>query len=359
MAQKTLEQIRKEINEVDDSLAHALVRRAGLAKLVRDVKRETDTQVYHPSRERSILDRVFTICKESGFSQEQVDTVFLSVISACRSIVGDLEIAIPGPLGGMLHAAVIKQFGPVENIVSVSSVSDVVKRIQTAQSPYGIVPVSVDNEGVFNETLFALLSSPVSIAAEICISPRLAVCGSTDEYSRMYVSEDLLPDIEYSLLRSVCGQCCLLPMGAVESLSLEQCAQSSAVLLPEILSHVYPFPIRKDGLRIMSSESMRFFVLGKPDTNTLDHNVQALICVIKDRKGALRSVLEPFEKNDITLLAIESRTSTETSWESVFYIECECKAKRETIEIILKELERICLYVKNVGSFYREAEQRV
>ena len=356
MPQKDLEQIREEINQVDDTLAQILVKRANLAKQVRDVKKITDTQVYQPSRERNILDRVYNICKDSGFSQDQVSKIFLAVISACRSIVGDLEVAIPSTLGGIAHAALVKQFGPIQNIVSLSTTEDVVKRVQTNQSPYGILPVSMDRDGVFNNTLFSILSSEVSITVEVDFKTHLSLCGqwSRDEsVDEIYIPEDLFSIIDYQKLTSIFNKPKLIAIDLSSTLGITKIAEKSAILLPDILSQVYPIPVLKNNLSITKFDSLRYFIIGKPESNTVNHNVMALVCVVKDRSGALRSVLEPFERNNITLLSIESRTSHKSPWESVFYIECECKGRFEIIQTILRDLEKLSLHVRSLGSFYR------
>ncbi|MCL1952647.1 MAG: chorismate mutase [Oscillospiraceae bacterium] len=54
----TLEELRAEIDAVDDALAALLARRMDLAAQVAAIKRETGAPVFQPAREKAILERL-------------------------------------------------------------------------------------------------------------------------------------------------------------------------------------------------------------------------------------------------------------------------------------------------------------
>ena len=83
---RSLVEIRKDIDEVDEKFAKLLVQRASLAREVRNFKTGSDVQVYHPSRERQILERAYEICGDSGFSQKAIENIFL-----CYYLLGEFS----------------------------------------------------------------------------------------------------------------------------------------------------------------------------------------------------------------------------------------------------------------------------
>lgn len=54
---KTLEEIRKEIDAIDDTLMHQLNRRFSLMKAVKEIKKQTATAVFDASREQDIFNK--------------------------------------------------------------------------------------------------------------------------------------------------------------------------------------------------------------------------------------------------------------------------------------------------------------
>lgn len=359
--EKSLADIREEIDKIDDSIAQALVNRAKLAKAVRDFKQGNDIQVYHPSREREILDRVYKICAESGFSAKQVDKVFLSVISACRSIVGDLEICIANGVCGLAHAAVTSQFGPVDQIFCVNSVEEVFARVEEGSSQYGIVPVSKVNDGILGETLFAFLGSNQLITAEVDVKNICSLYSNAqtkEEIKQVFIELELYSTLNFTKLKEYFSNSVLImPFSVQDSLDIVAgMDKDRGIIAPAILNSYLSIPALVENLDISPIVEERFFVIGAPEPNQSKHNVYSLICVVKDRSGILREILEPFEKEDLTLLTLESRTSKNKKWECAFYIEVQIPDDSERLSRVIKNLNTRCSYVRQLGTFYRGAE---
>ncbi len=354
---KSLSDIRIEIDAVDDSIARALVKRAELAKEVRAVKQGEDILTYHPARERQILDRVFSICKDTGFAQKQVEKVFLSVLSACRSIVGDIEVCIAGSLGGINHAAVFTQFGPIDRVCVTANVEEVFRRVEDGSSHYGIIPVSRNEDGILSESLFGFLNSSQTITTEVDVQNNCSLFSNSkkiEDIKEVFVEVGLSSTLNISKLKTFLAEDAIIHPYAGEKELRELELDNQAVLAPSILSSYITLPVLVDNLDLSSSIRTRFFVVGPPEVNQEKHNVTALVCVVKERSGALREILEPFEKLDLTLLALESRTSKGKKWECVFYLEFESLGRDQDVSDLVTQLESKCLFVKKLGSFHRE-----
>ena len=81
-----LDELRKNIDSIDDEILRLLERRANKALEVARVKQSSGwTSYYDPERERRILERL-TAAHDGSLSPSAISSVFQEIISACRSI---------------------------------------------------------------------------------------------------------------------------------------------------------------------------------------------------------------------------------------------------------------------------------
>jgi chorismate mutase/prephenate dehydratase len=79
----------------------------------------------------------------------------------------------------------------------------------------------------------------------------------------------------------------------------------------------------------------------------------ALMVSIKDKPGALYSLLLPFAEGNVSLTRIESRPSQQKAWEYVFFIDLLGHAEDGRVRAVLERVEAQANQVKILGSFPR------
>jgi chorismate mutase/prephenate dehydratase len=115
-----LEQIRREIDRIDDELASLLQRRAGLAQEIGRLK--GGAPAYRPERESEILQRITR--QKGDLSPERIAAVFREIISACRGLEEAIRVSYLGPEGTFSEQAVRKHFGAAVEALPVASVDE-------------------------------------------------------------------------------------------------------------------------------------------------------------------------------------------------------------------------------------------
>ena len=107
-----LEQIRNDIDSVDQQIQELLNRRATLAEAVAKAKfaSEENPLFYRPEREAQVLRRLVEL-NQGPLPGEAVTAIFRSVMSNCRALEKALSVAFLGPLGTFSEEAANKQFG--------------------------------------------------------------------------------------------------------------------------------------------------------------------------------------------------------------------------------------------------------
>ncbi len=92
----TLEELRTQIDNIDDTLLDLFNKRMELVHKVGELKNSTGAPIYRPEREQSILTRLKA--KNRGrLTSEAVDALFLELFAVARNIELPERIAYLGP----------------------------------------------------------------------------------------------------------------------------------------------------------------------------------------------------------------------------------------------------------------------
>jgi len=213
-ANKKLEIIRREIDELDNELLALINRRAQLAKKVAEVKDdEGSDHYYRPEREAEVL-RSLVEGNDGPLPGEHIARIFQEIVSACRALQKPLAVVYLGPEGTFSERAALKHFGHAIDSRPVDSIGAVFRQVESGGGDYGVVPIENSTEGVVGHTLDMFVSSGLSICGEVELrihpgsTTRFVVIGrqaagatGRDKTSVLFSSKDR-PGALYELLQS-------------------------------------------------------------------------------------------------------------------------------------------------------------
>jgi len=163
-----LEEVRGQIDAIDEKIQQLLNERARLAQRVGISKSATGQTVdfYRPEREAQVLRRVRE--RNSGpLSDEELVRLFREIMSACLAQQEPLKVAFLGPEGTFTQAAVLAHFGHSVRALSLASIDEVFHEVEAANADFGVVPIENSTEGTVNHTLDRFLTSPLKICGEV------------------------------------------------------------------------------------------------------------------------------------------------------------------------------------------------
>jgi chorismate mutase/prephenate dehydratase len=351
--EKKLQELRQQIDALDDQILDMINRRAEVVVAVGKAKRESRGEYYVPSREKAIYERL--IAKNPGpFPDEGVKRVFREIISASLSLEQPLKVAFLGPQATYTHVAAMQQFGLSAQLVPLKNISSIFEEVSRGRASYGVVPVENSNEGVVSHTLDMFMSSDLKIIAEILLPVShdlLNLSGQTDDIRRVVSHPQALGQCRSWLEENLAD----IPL--VEAASTATAAQqaaedaSVAAIASEAAASLYGLRVVKHKIEDNPNNFTRFLIIGKEMQGPSGNDKTSIMFSVKDQAGVLYHMLEPFSKRDINLAKIESRPTKGKAWEYIFFLDMEGHVQEEKIAAALEELQTHCQFLKVLGAY--------
>jgi chorismate mutase/prephenate dehydratase len=353
LKEKTLEEMRAEIDAIDDQILDCLNRRAALVIEVGQHKARNNREFFVPSRERAIYDRL-SARNPGPFPSGGIRNVYREIISASLSLEQPLTVAYLGPQATFTQLAAIRQFGVSARLMPAKSVSAVFDEVLRGRAEYGVVPVENSNEGIVSHTLDMFLESELKIYAEVHVEisqSLLSLSGRMEDVKKICSHpqalaqcrewlEENLPDVSQVDVSST-------------ALAAQMAAEdgSTAALASEVAATLYGLRIVKRKIEDNPNNFTRFLVISKSTPESSGNDKTSLMFSVRDEPGILFRMLEPFSKRQINLTKIESRPIKKKAWEYVFFLDLEGHINEPPVQEAVEELRHYCQFVKLLGSY--------
>lgn len=167
---RNLDQVRADIDAIDQDIQALIKRRAECAQRVAEIKLAEilaaggsgepagEVVYYRPEREAQVLQRI--IDRNQGpLAGEAVAHIFREIMSACLALERPLQVAYLGPEGTFTQAAALKHFGHAAICVAQNTIDTVFAQVASGDCNYGVVPVENSTEGMVSHTLDNFMDS--------------------------------------------------------------------------------------------------------------------------------------------------------------------------------------------------------
>ncbi|MCB0324795.1 MAG: chorismate mutase [Bdellovibrionales bacterium] len=351
---RDLEQLRQQIDALDDEIVAKLERRAELVLEVKKAKQKDNIDVYSPARERQILDRIAKLAAGGPFPAQPLERIFINIISATRSLIGELAVSYVGPQGSLGGEAAIKQFGEAIDHVPAGSLEEVFAKVERGDAQYGVVPARTSATGLVTKTFDLLMQSNLVIIAEIEVKERLCLYtrgSGLGEVQRIFSDVHSFARAEEWLKSNVPAAERVVESSLSGALRKLDKHPESALLWLESLSGRHDLHPVASGIEGDLGAETRFVVLGSKSPSSTGKDKTSLLCSVPERAGALREILQPFSVRGVTLLRIESRSMRNRAWEYVFFIDVAGHEEDPKIGDAIRDLRNLSSYLKVLGSY--------
>jgi len=350
---RTLEEIRHDIDKLDDALIDLLNKRVGLAQEVGRVKGKDNAPFFTPERERHI----FAKLEENNpgpLQNRQLIAIYREVISAARAAEKPLEVAFWGPEGTFTHLAAIETFGRSTNFQAKESIAEVFYSVDHGHCDYGLAPIENSTAGVVPETLDMFPQTNVKICAETFVDIHhhlISQAGSLDEVERVYAGPQPAAQCRRWLKGNVPRAEIIEMMPTAKAAHKAMEDPKSAAIANSLCIELYGLPVLADHIEDNPDNRTRFVVLGYNEPKHTGHDKTSLMFSLRNRPGELYTALGAFVLHGVNLMMIESRPAPRSSFEYIFYVDCAGHRTDASVKLALAEIRKRALEVTVLGSY--------
>jgi len=350
---KDLNEIREEIDSIDEKLVALLNKRATLAQRIARIKKKSGSPVYIPARENHILKRVSEL-NGGPLSPEALKGVFREIFSATRSVEKEIKVACLGPAGTFSHLAATRLFGSSSIYSLEGGIDAVFKCVEKAGADFGVVPVENTIEGAIGQTMELLIESQVNIFGELYF----------DVHHNLLSNAAKLKDIKtlytHYMPKGQCKKWVALNLPGVKiietSSSTEAAAKAKndkrgAAIGAAEAAAIYGLNVLAEKIEDMPGNQTRFFVISLDKAPRSGTDKTSIVFSIKDSVGALTKILKPFAAKQINLSKIQSRPRKLAGWEYVFFIDLDGHTDDPDVKWALSKVVSQTTFFKALGSY--------
>lgn len=348
----SLEKLRKQIDKLDEKLIELLNERVSVALEIGKTKKEQGGEIYVPSREKAVFDRISELNKNGPLPDKSARAIYREIMSAALALESNLRICYLGPPATFTHQAARSKFGASVEYHPAGSIADVFAAVENGNADYGVVPIENSTEGAVTHTFDQFTGTTLKICAEIYLPISLCLMASVprEKVSRICTKQEALGQCRRWLNANMSG----LEFDAVNSTTLaaEMASKSDcAAVASKFAAELYGLDILAENIQDVSGNTTRFLVIGRTGSEPTGNDKTSIYFGIKDKVGALHDTLDTLKINGINMSKIESRPSGDKVWQYVFFVDFEGHYSDPNVQKALKEMEDHCAVLTVLGSY--------
>jgi chorismate mutase / prephenate dehydratase len=355
-----LDDIRRQIDAIDEQLQALISERARLARAVGETKfpepaglSKAPRDYYRPEREAEIL-RKAVVRNTGPLKDEEIVRLFREVMSACLAQQEPMKVAFLGPEGTFSQAAVLKQFGHSVRTLAVPSIEEVFHDVEAGIADFGVVPVENSTEGTVSTTLDMLMTTPLRISGEVELRIRQHLLGrmaSLHEVRRVYSHQQSLAQCRAWLEQRLPGVEQVAVASNAEAARLSAMEAGAAAIAGDTAAEVYGLAVLMANIEDRPDNTTRFVVIGRESPGPSGRDKTSLLLSSRHAAGALQELLYPLSRHSVSMTRIESRPSRRGKWDYVFFVDVEGHREDANVAAALSDLEGVAAWCRVLGSY--------
>ena len=362
-----LEQIREQIDQLDDQLVALYLKRLDLVAEVARCKGETDAAIDNPLREKAIVYRLTKDIEDDNcklYVKDLYGSIFTSSKSyqsallrrtsptaeRLKSIMAEGQkpfpvsatVACQGVLGANSHTAADKLF-PISDVTFFRTFEGVFAAVAKGLCQYGVLPIENSTAGSVNEVYDLMKRYDFHIVKSIRlkINHCLAAVKGADMSSITKVTshpQALSQCAAYLKQHGFVTAVSENTAVAAKELSLSQ-DPTAAVLCSEDCAAMYGLEILDRSVQDNDSNYTRFICIGKRLEVFAGASKISVMTSLPHEPGSLNKTLGRFASIGLDLTKLESRPLADMPFEFMFYFDFDGNVFDDKIIALIAELE--------------------
>lgn len=354
---KTLQELREQIDQVDQRLLELLNERAKWAHEVGELKKTQGAPIYRPEREAQVI-HYLQSQNQGPLTDFNIGHIWREIMSACRSLETPQRVAFLGPVGTFSQQAALNFFGSSITEVPCSSIDEVFHAASSGGADFGVIPLENSTEGVVTRSLDLMLAHPTHLIGEISLLIRHHLLCQQDDLKAIetvaahpqalaqcqgWLSEHL-PHAQRQAVASNA-------QGALLASQDPRCA----AIASERAANEFGLHIVAHAIQDEAHNRTRFGIICLPSQleapTASGRDCTSLVVSVPNQPGAVHDLLLPLKQHGVSMTRLESRPARSAQWEYYFYIDLQGHPSEPHVALALKDLQKLCGFYKILGTY--------
>ncbi|MBC5687683.1 chorismate mutase [Mediterraneibacter sp. NSJ-55] len=373
-----LEELRKQLDEIDDQMAKLYEKRMEVCSKVGEYKIQSGRKVFDRTREKNKLLDVAS--KVSGeFNKKGIQELYQQLMSMSRKLqyqqlveagalgklpfiqVDSLEkesarVVFQGVEGAYGQAAMQAYFGENVNSFHVRTFRDAMEAIEEGAADYAVLPIENSSAGAVNEMYDLLDEFENYIVAETIIPITNTLSGlpgaDISDIQRVYSKAEALMQTSRFLDEQAHWQQISVVNTAVAAKKiLEDQDKTQAAVCSAYAAKVYGLSVLVDEINNEPNNSTRFIVVTNQKIFLKEADKISICFELPHESGSLYRILSHFIYNDLSMTKIESRPIEGRNWEYRFFVDFEGNMAEPAVKNAIRGLREEARNLKILGNY--------
>ena len=375
---RSLEELRKELDRIDDQIAALYEQRMDVCGQVGEYKVKAGRKVFDRQREKEKLADVAS--KVSGeFNKKGIREVYQQLMSMSRKLqyqqlveagaLGRLpfiridhldkknaRVVFQGTEGAYSQAAMRQYFGRDVNSFHVRTFREAMESIEEGAADYAVLPIENSTAGPVIEMYDLLDEFENYIVAETILPVVHTLAGlpgtELSDVQRVYSkAEALMQTARFLDDHSDWQRISVVNTAIAAQKVLKDQDKSQAAVCSAYAAGVHGLEVLVDGINDDADNSTRFIVVTNQKIFLNDASKISIRFELPHQSGSLYRILSHFIYNDLNMTKIESRPIKGRPWEYCFFVDFEGNLEDAAVKNALRGLREEAQNLKILGNY--------
>ena len=374
----TLEELRNQLDEIDNRMAELYQMRMDVCQQVGEYKVKAGRKVYDRQREKDKLADVAS--KVQGeFNKKGIKELYSQLMSMSRKLqyqrlveagaLGRLpfiqihsldkenaRVVFQGTEGAYGQAAMNQFFGEDVNCFHVRTFRDAMEAIEEGSADFAVLPIENSSAGPVNEMYDLLDEFENYIVAETILPVVHTLSGlpgtRLSEIKRVYSkAEALMQTTRFLDDHSDWQRISVVNTAIAAKKVLEDQDKAQAAVCSTYAAKIHGLEVLVDEINDEADNSTRFIVVTNQKIFLKDASKISIEFELPHESGSLYNILSHFIYNDLNMTKIESRPVEGKQWEYRFFVDFEGNLEEPGVKNALRGLREESRSLKILGNY--------
>lgn len=374
----TIEQLRKDIDAIDDQIANLYSKRMNCAVEIGKLKAENGTNVNVPKREKEIINRVTSLVDEDkkvylkqlfenmffqskalqGKYSKATSTIAEKIKECTEKREKDLpvsaSVACQGISGAYSGIAAERLF-EISDITYFKNFDAVFNAVDKGLCDYGVLPIENSTAGSVSQVYDLMKKHNFYIVKSIKLQITHSICAKVGvnlkDIKKVYSHEQALNQCADYLKKLGVETEVVANTAVAAKLVADSDRNDVAAICSDESAFEYGLKIIEKGVQDSGNNYTRFICISKDMQIFKGADKISVVTSLESKPGSLNKMLSRFAAQGLNLTKIESRPIPNCNFEFLFYFDFEGETDNEGVINLIATLSNSSDRFKFLGCY--------